>query len=183
MHALLLNESATLFRRRYYNNGAHAGFIFYTNDPNLSEADEERMQAQIGASKGVGNFRSLFVNIPGGGDKAIQIIPVGDIATKDEFERIENITRNDVIAAWRMNPALAGCRPENAAEFGDVEKIDRVFMNNEIRPVRQLFLQVNGLLRHERRVQWNLTQNRVLKIHLKARGVITQRAIKKFLIY
>lgn len=57
MHALLLNESATLFQRRYYNNGAHAGFIFYTNDPNLSEADEERMQSQIGASKGVGNFR------------------------------------------------------------------------------------------------------------------------------
>ena len=84
MHALLLNESATLFRRRYYNNGAHAGFIFYTNDPNLSEADEERMRSQIGASEGVGNFRSLFMNIPGGGDKAIQIIPVGDIATKDE---------------------------------------------------------------------------------------------------
>lgn len=75
--ALLLNESATLFRRRYYNNGAHAGFFFYTNDPNLSEADEERMQAQIGASKGVVNFRSLFVNIPGGRDKAIQIIPGG----------------------------------------------------------------------------------------------------------
>lgn len=154
MHALLLNESATLFRRRYYNNGAHAGFIFYTNDPNLSEADEERMQAQIGASKGVGNFRSLFVNIPGGGDKAIQIIPVGDIATKDEFERIKNITRNDVIAAWRMNPALAGCMPENAAGFGDVEKIDRVYMNNEIRPIRQLFLQVNLHLRKDRVISW-----------------------------
>jgi PBSX family phage portal protein len=154
MHALLLNKSATLFRRRYYNNGAHAGFIFYTNDPNLSEADEERMQSQIGASKGVGNFRSLFVNIPGGGDKAIQIIPVGDIATKDEFERIKNITRNDLIAAWRMNPALAGRMPENAAGFGDVEKIDRVYMNNEIRPIRQLFFQVNVQLRKDRWIRW-----------------------------
>jgi capsid portal protein len=54
MHALLLNESATLFRRRYYNNGAHAGFIFYTNDPNLSEADEERMQPRSGLAKGWG---------------------------------------------------------------------------------------------------------------------------------
>lgn len=87
-------------------------------------------------------------------DKAIQIIPVGDIATKDEFERIKNITRNDVIAASRMNPALAGCMPENAVGFGDVEKIDRVYMNNEIRPVRQLFLQVNGWLRRDRRVHW-----------------------------
>ena len=27
-----LNESATLFRRKYYNNGSHAGFILYVND-------------------------------------------------------------------------------------------------------------------------------------------------------
>lgn len=79
-----------------------------------------------------------------GGDKAIQIIPVGDIATKDEFERIKNITRNDVIAAWRMNPA----------GFGDVEKIDRVYTNNEIRPISQLFLQVNVQLRKDRWIRW-----------------------------
>lgn len=81
----------------------------------------------------------------------IQIIPVGDIATKDEFKRIKNITRNDVIAAWRMNPALAWCMPENAAGFGDVEKIDRVYMNNKIRPIRQLFLPVKIRLRKDRK--------------------------------
>lgn len=59
-----------------------------------------------------------------------------------------------MIAAWRMNPALAGCMPENAAGFGDVEKIDRVYTNNEIRPIRQLFLQVNMRLRHDRKVDW-----------------------------
>jgi PBSX family phage portal protein len=143
-----------LFRRLYFNNGAHAGFVFYTNDPNLSEEDEQALQAKIAGSKGVGNFRSLFVNIPGGSDRAIQIIPVGDIATKDEFERIKNITRNDVIAAWRMNPALAGVMPENAAGFGDIEKIDRLYSNNEIRPINQLFLQVNEHLRSDRRVCW-----------------------------
>lgn len=108
LQALLLNEAATLFRRRYYSNGAHAGYIFYTNDPNLTEEDEEELRAQITASKGVGNFRSMFVNIPGGSEKAIQIIPVGDFQAKDELEKVKNITRNDVIAAWRMNPALAG---------------------------------------------------------------------------
>ena len=152
LHALLLNESATLFRRRYYNNGAHAGFIFYTNDPNLTEEDEQKLKGEMSASKGVGNFRSVFVNIPGGSEKAIQIIPVGDIATKDEFERVKNITRNDVIAAWRMNPALAGVMPENAAGFGDIEKIDKVYTNNEIRPIRQLFMQVNNSLRRDRRI-------------------------------
>ena len=158
MHALLLNEAATLFRRRYYNNGAHAGFIFYTNDPDLSEEDEAQLRSQIGASKGVGNFRSLFVNIPGGSEKGIQIIPIGDIATKDEFERVKNISRNDVIAAWRMNPALAGVMPENAAGFGDIEKIDKVYANNEIRPIRQLFAQVNDSLRRDRWVGWSVNE-------------------------
>ncbi|MGH8386553.1 MAG: phage portal protein [Pseudomonas sp.] len=154
MHALLLNESATLFRRRYYNNGAHAGFIFYTNDPDLSEEDEANLKTQIQSAKGVGNFRSMFVNIPGGAEKAIQIIPIGDVATKDEFERIKNITRNDVIAAWRMHPALAGVIPENAGGFGDIEKIDRIYTNNEIRPICQLFLQVNDCLRADRHIAW-----------------------------
>ncbi|WP_256659078.1 phage portal protein [Pseudomonas sp. A-1] len=154
MHSLLLNESATLFRRRYFNNGAHAGFIFYTNDPDLSEEDEDNLRLQIESSKGVGNFRSMFVNIPNGTEKAIQLIPVGDVATKDEFEKIKNITRADVIAAWRMNPALAGIMPESVGGFGDIEKIDRVYTNNEIRPIAQLFLQLNDTLRGDRRIAW-----------------------------
>lgn len=154
LQALLLNEAATLFRRRYYSNGAHAGYIFYTNDPDLSEDDENELRAQISASKGVGNFRSLFVNIPGGSEKAIQIIPVGDFQAKDELEKVKNITRNDIIAAWRMNPALAGIIPENNAGFGDIEKIDRVYTSNEIRPICQLFNQVNDSLRADRRINW-----------------------------
>lgn len=154
MQALLLNEAATLFRRRYYSNGAHAGYIFYTNDPDLTEEDESELRAQISASKGVGNFRSMFVNIPGGTEKAIQIIPVGDFQAKDELEKVKNITRNDVIAAWRMNPALAGIIPENSAGFGDIEKIDRVYTANEIRPICQLFDQVNEMLREDRRIAW-----------------------------
>ena len=154
MQALLLNEAATLFRRRYYSNGAHAGYIFYTNDPNLSEDDEDELRAQITASKGVGNFRSMFVNIPGGAKDAIQIIPVGDFQAKDELEKVKNITRNDVIAAWRMNPALAGIIPENSAGFGDIEKIDRVYTSNEIRPICQLFSQLNDSLRPDRWIDW-----------------------------
>lgn len=154
LQALLLNEAATLFRRRYYSNGAHAGYIFYTNDPNLTEEDEDELRAQISASKGVGNFRSMFVNIPDGSEKAIQIIPVGDFQAKDELEKVKNITRNDVIAAWRMNPALAGIIPENSAGFGDIEKIDRVYTSNEIHPICQLFNQLNDTLREDRRFAW-----------------------------
>ncbi|MGY1889050.1 phage portal protein [Pseudomonas sp. SDT291_1_S447] len=154
LQALLLNEAATLFRRRYYSNGAHAGYIFYTNDPDLTEEDEDELRAQISASKGVGNFRSMFVNIPNGKENAIQIIPVGDFQAKDELEKVKNITRNDVIAAWRMNPALAGIIPENTGGFGDIEKIDRVYTSNEIRPICQLFNQLNDKLREDRRFSW-----------------------------
>ncbi|HBP47796.1 MULTISPECIES: phage portal protein [Pseudomonas] len=154
MQALLLNEAATLFRRRYYSNGAHAGYIFYTNDPDLTEDDENNLREQISSSKGVGNFRSMFVNIPNGKENAIQIIPVGDFQAKDELEKVKNITRNDVIAAWRMNPALAGIIPENNGGFGDIEKIDRVYTSNEIRPICQLFDQVNEVLRGDRRIAW-----------------------------
>ncbi|MCX2545336.1 phage portal protein [Pseudomonas sp. COW5] len=161
LQALLLNEAATLFRRRYYSNGAHAGYIFYTNDPDLTEEDEDELRAQISASKGVGNFRSMFVNIPNGKENAIQIIPVGDFQAKDELEKVKNITRNDVIAAWRMNPALAGIIPENTGGFGDIEKIDRVYTSNEIRPICQLFDQLNDRLREDRRFSWKPATNAV----------------------
>ncbi|MDD0969358.1 MULTISPECIES: phage portal protein [Pseudomonas] len=161
LQALLLNEAATLFRRRYYSNGAHAGYIFYTNDPDLTEEDEDELRAQISASKGVGNFRSMFVNIPNGKENAIQIIPVGDFQAKDELEKVKNITRNDVIAAWRMNPALAGIIPENTGGFGDIEKIDRVYTSNEIRPICQLFDQLNDRLREDRRFSWKPAQDAV----------------------
>lgn len=143
MHSILLNESATLFRRRYYDNGAHAGFIFYTNDPSLTPEGVAKMQEKLKQSKGVGNFRSLFLHIPNGNEHSVKIIPVGDIATKDEFERIKNISRNDIISAWRMPPALAGIMPENTGGFGDIQKISQVYTDNEIRPLSETFMQLN----------------------------------------
>ena len=143
MHSILLNEASTLFRRRYYNNGAHAGFIFYTNDASLTPESKQALQDKIQRSKGVGNFRSLFLHIPGGTEHSVKIIPVGDIATKDEFERIKNISRNDIIAAWRMPPALAGIMPENTGGFGDIQKTSQVYTDNEIRPLSEIFLQLN----------------------------------------
>ncbi len=146
LQALLLNEAATLFRRRYFANGNHAGYIFYTSDPNLSEKDEKALQDAIKNSKGVGNFRSIYLNIPNGAKDGVQLIPVGDISTKDEFERIKNISRNDIISAHRVNPALAAVMPENTAGFGDIEKISRVYYENEVVPLQQFFLEINDML-------------------------------------
>lgn len=134
IQSALLGEDATLFRRRYYKNGSHMGFIFYTNDPNLDPEVEKKLKAQIKDGKGVGNFKSLFLNIPNGSEKAVQIIPVGDISQKDEFERIKRISADEVLVAHRMQGALAGVKPENSGGFGDIEKIDRVYQKNEIAP-------------------------------------------------
>ncbi len=146
LQSILLNEDATLFRRKYYVNGAHMGYIFYTANPNIEEEDEDLLKEQITASKGAGNFRSMYINIPEGGENSVQIIPVGDISTKDEFEKVKNATRNDILAAWRVNGALAGILPENAGGFGDIEKIDRINHENEVIPMQDIFLQFNEFL-------------------------------------
>ncbi|WP_444901709.1 phage portal protein [Microbulbifer sp. SSSA007] len=154
VQSVLLNEDSTLFRRKYYNNGAHMGYIFYTADKNLGEKDKERIQSQIEQSKGVGNFRSMFINIPDGKEKSVQIIPVGDIATKDEFAKIKDLSRNDILSSWRIQPALAGVMPENNAGFGDIEKIDRVYYENEVLPMQHVFLELNELLPRGKKIEF-----------------------------
>ncbi|WP_430387129.1 hypothetical protein [Blastomonas fulva] len=57
----LLNENATLFRRRYYLNGAHAGFIFYLSEPLADGETSEEIEKQLGQAKGVGTFKHMFV--------------------------------------------------------------------------------------------------------------------------
>ncbi|MBY8288675.1 phage portal protein, partial [Vibrio fluvialis] len=128
----LLNRDATLFRRRYYLNGAHMGFIFYATDPNLSVDDEEALKQKIASSKGIGNFRSMFVNIPNGKEKGIQLIPVGDIATKDEFERIKNITAQDIFVGHRFPAGMGGIIPQTGANTPDPEKVSKVYDRYEV---------------------------------------------------
>ncbi|MBD8515180.1 phage portal protein [Photobacterium sp. CAU 1568] len=136
----LLNKDATLFRRRYYMNGAHMGFIFYATDPNLSPEDEKMLQEKIASSKGVGNFRSMFVNIPNGKEKGIQLIPVGDIATKDEFERIKNITAQDILVGHRFPSAKGGLVPQPGSNLGDPVKVGTEYAKDEVIPVCELIM-------------------------------------------
>ena len=100
-------------------------------------------------SKGVGNFRNLFLHIPNGREKDIQILPVGDFSTRDELEKIKNISRDDIIAAHRIPPALANIIPSVAGGLGDIKKTDEVYVRNEIVPLREEFAVVNeGLPGH-----------------------------------
>jgi PBSX family phage portal protein len=139
LQSALLNQDATLFRRKYFLNGAHMGFIFYTTDPNMDDDTEEEMKEMIASSKGVGNFRSMFVNIPDGKPDGIKLIPVGDIATKDEFAAIKGITAQDVLTSHRFPAALAGIIPTNGGGgLGDPEKYDATYARNEVLPLCEL---------------------------------------------
>lgn len=149
VQSILLNESATLFRRKYFINNAHMGYVFAINDPEMDEDDEEELKKQILAAKGPGNWNNLFLNMKASGtdvEKSIKIIPVGDAATKDEFERIKNISRNDIISAHGLQPALAGMMPENTGGFGDIQKINAVYFENDVLPRQTQVLSMNRFL-------------------------------------
>lgn len=146
LQSAFLNEGATLFRRRYYINGAHAGFIMYVGEGGLSETDADTIRTAIKDTKGVGNFKSMFVHLPNGKKDSIQILHPGEAAAKDEFIGIKNTTRDDVLAAHRVPPQLLGIIPQTAGGFGDVEKAEAVFHRAEIVPLQMPFLAINDWL-------------------------------------
>ncbi|WP_368933339.1 phage portal protein [Brevundimonas naejangsanensis] len=149
LQSAFLNEGATLFRRRYYINGAHAGFIMYVGEGGLTQEDAKTLREAMKNTKGVGNFRSMFVHLPNGKKDSLQLLHPGEAAAKDEFVGIKNTTRDDVLAAHRVPPQLLGVIPANAGGFGDVEKADAVFYRNEIQPLQQRFLAINDWLGQE----------------------------------
>lgn len=149
LQSAFLNEAAVLFRRRYYLNGSHAGFIMYINEAGLSNADSEAIQTALAKSKGVGNFKNLFLHIPNGKEKGVQLIHPGEAAAKDEFLGIKNTTRDDILAAHRVPPQLLGVVPMNSGGFGDAATASAVFYENEIQPLQRRFLPINDWLGEE----------------------------------
>ena len=136
LQSAMLNESATLLRRRYYNNGSHAGFILYVTDPAQSQGDVDALRDRLTKTKGMGNFRNVFYYAPNGKKDGIQLIPISEVAAKDDFLNIKNASRDDVLAANRVPPQLMGMLPNNVGGFGDVEKAAKVFARNEIAPLQ-----------------------------------------------
>ena len=157
MQSILLNEDSTLFRRKYFANGCHIGYILYTTDPAIDPKVEENIREKVQQGKGVGNFQSVYINIPNGKDKGVQVIPVGDISQKDEFERIKNISADDVIVGHRMHPALGGMKPDNAGGFGDIQKITEAYVENEVKAMAMPFQELNSLLPTNAHFTFNFT--------------------------
>lgn len=146
LNAAWLNEAATLFRRKYYLNGSHAGFILYMNDAAQKDEDIDALREALRNSKGPGNFKNLFLYAPGGKKDGVQLIPVSQVASKDEFFNVKNVTRDDILSAHRIPPQLIGVVPSNAGGFGDITKASDVFYQNEIVPLQQRLLELNDEL-------------------------------------
>lgn len=73
LNSARLNESATLFRRKYYENGAHAGYIMYVTDAVQDRNDIEMLRENMVKSKGRNNFKNLFLYAPQGKPTALKL--------------------------------------------------------------------------------------------------------------
>lgn len=149
IQSILLGEDARLFPRKFFKNGAHMGNVFATSG--LLPKEEESVKSQLEKSKGIGNFRTMFISLPSGDvEKIIKVIPIGEIGSKIEFTKFMNQSASDINEAWRIRPELAGGMPEIGSS-GDLSKIEEMFYENEIIPFQQEFEQLNEHLpvRHQ----------------------------------
>ena len=142
----LLNHDATIFRRKYYKNGSHAGFILYVTAPTFDDADAEELEEMMSGTTGRGNFKNLMLHLPGGAEKGIQVIPLGEATAKDEFTGVKGVSRDDVLAAHRVPPVLIGVVPQVTGGFGKPGEAADVFHYAEIEPLMLRMLEVNDWL-------------------------------------
>ncbi|CAG2150288.1 phage portal protein [Cupriavidus plantarum] len=146
LHATWLNESATLFRRRYYKNGSHAGFILYMTNAAQKQEYVDALREALKNSKGPSNSGNLFMYAPNGKMEGIQLIPVSEVAAKDDFWNIKNVTRDDQLAAHRVPPQLMGIIPHNTGGFGDAAQAALAFARNEVKPLQDRLMELNDWL-------------------------------------
>ncbi|HHL0959075.1 TPA: phage portal protein [Serratia marcescens] len=146
VNSILLNESATLFRRKYYDNGTHVGSVFYLTDAVQNQTDIDRIKETIESGKGRGNFKSMFLYAPNGKKEGLQIMPISQMAAKDEFLNVKNTSRDDELSVHRVPPQLMGIIPNNTGGFGSVTDASEVFVRNELVPLQERMRELNGWL-------------------------------------
>lgn len=143
LSSIWLNEDATLFRRRYYNNGSHAGYLLYMNDPNLTEKQEDDIKDKLKKQAGLGAFKNLFINGKGKDGKPPELTPIGQVEAKDAFKDIKNMTTNDVLSSHRIPLDLMSVVREGFNSSSDLNKVDRIFYKNELIPILEAVCELN----------------------------------------
>lgn len=112
-------------------------------DAAQSQSDIDVMREALRNSKRPGNFRNLFMYASHGRKDGIQLIPVLEVTAKGEFFNVQNVTRDDMLAAHRVPPQLMGIVPSKTGGFGAGETMAEVFGSNEIEPLQRRFSQFN----------------------------------------
>lgn len=94
----------------------------YVTDPTQSATNVESLREVMRNSKGLGNFKNLFFYAHGGKPDGIKIVPLSEVATKDDFFNIKHnhSGSSPALAAYgqprRMqNHALYACIQSNKA--------------------------------------------------------------------
>lgn len=149
VQSVLLSEEATLFRRRYYLNGAHMGYILVTSDAGLDDKTAKVIENAVSGTKGLGNGKSIYINIPrttNGQKEPVKAIPIGNLGTKDEYNGIKEVTEMEMLAMHRIQPGLACILPGNVGGFGDLNTQLETYYRLEVPSLRRPFLQINEML-------------------------------------
>lgn len=140
--SIWLNDDATLFRRQYYRNGSHAGYLLYMNEPNMSETVENDIRQKLSAQEGMA-FKNLFVNARGKDTKAPELKPIGQVEAKDSFRDVMKHTTSDILSVHRVPLELMSIRREGITSSGDLNKVDWMFHKNELLPLAESLSELN----------------------------------------
>lgn len=93
-------------------------------------------------------FGNVVIHDPAAGSgtnsgEKIKLIPISDSKNKDDFEQVQQVTLETVLAAHRWPPQLMGIVPKNASGFGSVTDAAQVAFVNEILPLHRKLAAIN----------------------------------------
>lgn len=145
--SIWLNDDATLFRRQYYRNGNHAGYLLYLNEPTMTKTQEEEIKKQLQAQQGMA-FKNLFVNAKGKDTKTPELKAIGQVEAKDAYKDVKNQTMTDVLALHRVPIELMAVRRESITSL-DLNKVDWLFHKNELLPLIDMMQELNDFVGQE----------------------------------
>ena len=95
------------FKRKFYQNGAHAGLaMLLTGIQGLSSTQVKAIEEKITATKGPGNFKTLFIALKNP-DAKLEIKGVAkESPVRDDYPEIQKSSREQVLTAHGMPPRL-----------------------------------------------------------------------------
>jgi capsid portal protein len=92
----------------------------------------------------------------------VQVVPLGNIESKDSYEAIQGITERQALAMHRTPPILVGIIPADGSSFGNVKEMKDYYHEFEVESMQKTFLALNDsegeeLVKFET-PSWRLTQ-------------------------